>query len=261
MFIGFFKRLFAKGFTLRGITRLGSLVAALILIWSISYDTFEYNNPFYTNPTSSAIQFWVCIFFLLDISLDFILSHHKKRYFLTYALMFIACIPYLSFLPYTGWNLPKEVVYIVKFLPLIRSTYALAIVISWFTFSRTATVFITYIVVMFISIYLGSLIFYVFEVDVNPGVKTYSDALWWATMEAVTVGCNIEAVTPVGKVLSVLIAVLGMLILPMFTVYVTNIIGTVQKVANLMSGRTEMEDEETLKDKDKTKAADKPAQK
>lgn len=50
-------------------------------------------------------------------------------------------------------------------------------------------------------------------------------------MEAITVGCNIEAVTPIGKILSVIVAVLGLLIIPMFTVYVSNIVGLFQTMS------------------------------
>lgn len=243
------QRLKEKSFSFTGLLRILTLCAALVLIWCISYDTFEYDNPFSDDPLSMEIQFWVCIFFLFDIAIEFILSQNKKRYFFTYLLMFLACIPYLSILPYTNFHLDNEAIFCLRFLPLIRSTYALAIVIGWFTYSRTSTVFLTYMAVMFTAIYLSSLIFFVFEVNVNPGVKTYGDAVWWATMEAVTVGCNIEAVTLVGKILSVVVAILGMLILPMFTVYVTNIIGTVQKVAGLVSGHEELERERQERDK------------
>ncbi len=73
-----------------------------------------------------------------------------------------------------------------------------------------------------------SCVFYVCEVNINPLVKNFSDALWWATMEAVTVGSNIQAVT-LSEKFSVFEAVFGMLMIPMFTVYVTNIVGTFQK--------------------------------
>ena len=43
-------------------------------------------------------------------------------------------------------------------------------------------------------------------------------------MDVTTVGCSIEAVTTVGRVLSVLLAALGMMMFPIFTVYVTNLI-------------------------------------
>ncbi len=55
-------------------------------------------------------------------------------------------------------------------------------------------------------------------------VHEYSDALWWAFMDVTTVGSNIYAVTPTGKILSVVLAALGMMMFPIFTVYVTSLV-------------------------------------
>ena len=56
----------------------------------------------------------------------------------------------------------------------------------------------------------------------NALVTNYTDALWWAFMDATTVGSNIVAITAVGRVLSVVLAALGMMMFPIFTVYITN---------------------------------------
>jgi hypothetical protein len=41
-------------------------------------------------------------------------------------------------------------------------------------------------------------------------------------MDATTVGSNIVAVTPVGRLLSVILAALGMMMFPIFTAYITS---------------------------------------
>jgi len=79
------------------------------------------------------------------------------------------------------------------------------------------------------------------NVGVNPLVHQYTDALWWATMDAVTVGCNIEAVTPVGKVLSVIVAALGIMMFPIFTVYITNAITYAEKYAKSVRANDQQE--------------------
>ena len=48
-------------------------------------------------------------------------------------------------------------------------------------------------------------------------------------MDATTVGSNIYAVTGIGKVLSVLLAALGMMMFPIFTVYITNVMEVAMK--------------------------------
>lgn len=63
-----------------------------------------------------------------------------------------------------------------------------------------------------------------YEHSVNPLVKDYSDALWWASMDVTTVGSNIDAMTTVGRILSVVLAALGMMMFPIFTVYITSLI-------------------------------------
>ena len=70
--------------------------------------------------------------------------------------------------------------------------------------------------------YFISLIFFVVERGVNPGVKDYWDALWWACMDMTTVGCDIVAVTPIGKIISFILAAAGIMMLPIFTVYITD---------------------------------------
>ena len=54
---------------------------------------FVYNNPFYQSQFAMKLQFWVCIFFMADLALEFIYSKRKTRYIITYFLLFIACIP------------------------------------------------------------------------------------------------------------------------------------------------------------------------
>ena len=60
-------------------------------------------------------------------------------------------------------------------------------------------------------------------------VTDYWSALWWAFMDVTTVGSNIYAVTPTGKILSVVLAALGMMMFPIFTVYVTSLVQQANK--------------------------------
>lgn len=227
-------------FTLEGFLRLLILILSIVLLVMISYSTFRYDDPFYRSAFYQKVEFWVCIIFLVDLVIEFFLVRNKTKYFLMYFLFFLCCIPYPTILPLIGWSPPREIIYMLRFAPLIRSAYALGIVVGWFTYRSSSRVFFTYLWILFVGVYIGSLAFYVFEYNVNPLVKTYGDALWWSTMEAVTVGSNIEAVTTIGKVLSVVVAMLGMLVIPMFTVYVTNIVGSFATTSAQVSSQSEI---------------------
>ena len=77
--------------------------------------------------------------------------------------------------------------------------------------------------------YFCSLIFYQREAGVNPQVDTYWTALWWSAMNMSTVGCNISPVTVSGKIVAVILPISGMIIFPLFTVYLTNYVTTAMK--------------------------------
>lgn len=198
------------------------LLLSLYLVYSISKDTFR--GVSFGDYSFQRTQFWICCFFLIDIIIEFILSKRKWHYVVTHFIFFLICIPYTALIYHFGWDISKEAAYLLRYIPLIRSAYILAIVVSWFSYSRATGLFFSYLIILLSTVYFASLTFYLFEFHHNPLVKNYTDALWWAAMDVTTVGSNIVAVTTVGRVLSVTLAALGMMMFPIFTVYITNIV-------------------------------------
>ena len=128
-----------------------------------------------------------------------------------------------------GWTFSPEITYMLRFIPLVRGGYAMAIVVGWLSGSKASGLFTSYITMLMATVYFASLIFFVLEHKVNPMVTDYWSALWWAFMDVTTVGSNIYAVTPTGKILSVVLAALGMMMFPIFTVYVTSLVQQANK--------------------------------
>ncbi|MDD3037560.1 potassium channel family protein [Bacteroides sp.] len=199
------------------------LLLSLFLVISISIDTFK-GIPFYTKVMYMDVQFWICILFLFDFVLELALSKTKWRYLSTHFIFLLVAIPYQSIITYMGWTFSQEITYMIRFIPLVRGGYALAIVVGWLTYSRASGLFISYLTMLLSTVYFASLAFFVVEHKVNPNVTDYGDALWWAFMDVTTIGSNVIAVTPTGRVLSVVLAALGMMMFPIFTVYITSII-------------------------------------
>ena len=199
------------------------LLLSILLVALISIDTFNGIN-FYNQPEFEKWQFWICIVFLADFFIEFFLSDRKIHYLGTHFIFLLVSIPYQAIIYKFGWIVSEQLSYIIRYMPLIRGGYAMAIVVGWFTSNKITGLFFSYIITLISTVYFASLTFYLFEQGINPEVKSYQDALWWAAMDVTTVGTNIVAVTPVGRVLSVLLAALGMMMFPIFTVYVTNII-------------------------------------
>ncbi len=97
-------------------------------------------------------------------------------------------------------------------------------------------------------IYFSSLIFLNCEHPVNDMVPNYGAALWWACMDATTIGSDIYPVTVIGKILGVVLAALGMLMFPLFTVYITNWVQRYNKTHNPAIFNSEFADNNSDKD-------------
>lgn len=206
-----------------GILHIIIILMSLFLVISISVDTFK-GIAFYTQSSYMKIQLWICLWFLFDFFLEFFLAKHKLRYIWTHFIFLLIAIPYQNIIAYYGWTFSEEITYMLRFVPLLRGGYALSIVVGWLTYNRASSLFISYLTMLLSTVYFSSLAFFLLERKVNPLVKEYGDALWWAFMDVTTVGSNIVAMTVTGRVLSVLLAALGMMMFPIFTVYITNLI-------------------------------------
>lgn len=210
------------------------LILSLLLVVSISIDMFN-NIPLTTENIYIKIQLWVCLFFLFDFLLEFSLSERKGHFFRRHFIFLFISIPYLNIIDYYNIALSPEVNYLIRFMPLIRGGYALANVVSWLTKNKISGLFVSYLTILIAVVYFSSIIFFVSEHKVNPLVNDFFDSLWWASMNVTTVGSDIYAQTGIGRMLSVILAALGMMMFPIFTVYITNVV----QMANKKSKRKE----------------------
>lgn len=206
-----------------GILHIIILLLSLFLVISISIDTFK-GIPFYEQSVYMKVQLWICALFLADFVLEWVLAENKRHYVATHFIFLLVAIPYQNIIAYMGWSFSPEITYMIRFIPLVRGGYAMAIVVGWLTYNRASSLFVSYLTMLLATVYFASLAFYVTEHGVNSQVTDYGDSLWWAFMDVTTIGSNVIAITPTGRVLSVLLAALGMMMFPIFTVYVTSLV-------------------------------------
>ena len=209
-----------------GILHIFILLLSVFLIITISIDTFR-NISFLNQGNYMEIQLWREILNPYDLAVKELtvkFEHHKWKYLRNRFIFFLVSIPYLNIFSYLNLNFSSETYYFLRFIPLVRSGYALAIVVGWLSYNKISSLFISYVTMLMATVYFSSLIFFVLEHAVNPMVTRYTDALWWAFMDVTTVGSNIYAVTATGKILSVVLAALGMMMFPIFTVYLTSLL-------------------------------------
>ncbi len=210
-----------KGSDLLGLANLIVLILSVLLIVWISIDTFKRVNVL-ENHAYMTFQFWVCVFFILDFFVGLYYTDNRWRFFRHRIIFLLLSIPYLNIINVMHIDLSYDALYFVRFIPLARGALALSIVIGYLSSNAVTSLFMSYLSIMLLVGYFCSLIFYQREAGVNPQVTTYWTALWWSAMNMSTVGCNISPVTVAGKIVAVILPVSGMIIFPLFTVYLTN---------------------------------------
>lgn len=190
-----------------------------LISWAICNGVDFLEDPFYMK-----YQLITCTVFLCEYFYRLIISTEKKRYFF-WALPFLfISIPYLNIIANLGISVPRDLLVYLCFIPILRGLFALIMVVTYVADSLVTTVFASYVVVLVPVVYMSGLIFYIAEYSVNSAVKNFWYAQWWAGMSVTTIGCYINPVTNTGMILGLMLSLLGIVMFPLFTVYLGEVI-------------------------------------
>lgn len=201
------------------------LVLSVMLIAYISYDTFM-NIPFMESRGYMTFQFFVCMVFMTDFFVELALTPRgsRARYVRHNLFFLLVSIPYLNIINAFSIQLRPDILYFARFIPLARGALALAIVLNYITSNRITGIFFSYLSIMLLTIYFAGLIFYEREAPVNPGVTCYWDAFSWCALETTTLGASVNPMTLSGRLLAVILSLMGVIMFPLFTVYISSLI-------------------------------------
>ncbi|MBQ6882608.1 MAG: two pore domain potassium channel family protein [Alistipes sp.] len=168
------------------------------------------------------LQLVVCLLFLADFGVSWAFAARRKHYFFRHLIYLLLSIPWLNLIAWSGVHLTRPWQVLTGMIPVWLLVLATYLLIEWFNELRIARLFYTYLAATLLCTYLGALIFYEVEGGLNGSIGGFGDALWWAGQNLTTLGATIQPTTPVGKMLTVLLPLLGMLFLPIFTTYIMN---------------------------------------
>lgn len=197
------------------------LLLSVGLITYLSVDALR-GVSFIDDSGYMTFQLWVCMAFIADFFIELYMSERKWNYVKRRILFLLLSVPYLNIISGMGLSLGPDAVYFARFVPLARGALAMSIVVGYVSSNRLTNIFASYTVILIAIVYFGSLIFFEREMGVNPGLENYMQALWWACSDTTTTGCTIYPVTPSGKIVSAVLAVMGMVMFPLFTVVITS---------------------------------------
>ncbi len=219
-----------RGEILLIITHILVLAGSLILVLMITDDCLR-NESFLRDPRYIHAQFWICMLFIADIAIGFFFSPRKLRYVLENVFYLLICIPWLNIIHHYGIPVPDRWQFLIRLLPMVRSALVFAVVVSTLTDNRVSSLLSAYLALLAMVVYFSSVMFFVEEHAVNPEVHSFRDSIYWCVMNMTTTGSQITEYTPVGKCLAVLLPAMGLILFPVFTVYIANAVSPSQSKA------------------------------
>lgn len=211
------------------ITNILTLLASIMLLASLSIEIL-YSTEF---ARFSEAYTWamliVCVIFIVDFFALMLHNPHPWRFLLRNIAMLLLSIPYHFIIQHLGIILNHTESMILSGIVMLRAVMALYITLRWLIVRRATRILWAYIATVAICTYFAALFFYEYEAPVNSSVESFGDALWWACMNMTTVGAEIFPVTPIGKVICVILPIIGMAMFPVFTVYITALYQRVER--------------------------------
>lgn len=198
-------------------------LAAVVLLAGLSVEIISGDNIHFTGWYLGVLPV-VCLVFIVDFFVDCATNPDPERRFWRHLPFLLLSIPYLNIIRICGAEMTRAQAMAVGLVTMLRAFMAMFVVVRWMVRgSGPRRLFYAYIFTVAVFTYLSALVFYDYEIHVNPHLTSFGNAVWWAGMGVTTVGAAIFPVTTMGKIFAVLLPMVGMLMFPIFTVYVTDI--------------------------------------
>lgn len=210
------------------------LFFSVVLVAYISVDTFHVWR-LSSNTEFLAFQLFVCVVFLVDFFVELWIAPNRRKFFMHNLLFLLVSIPYINIIVGFDIRVSEHIFYYLRFLPLLRGAYVMVRSVGYLSKIRIVSIFWSYISLMVLALYFGSLMFYWREHPVNPDILTFGNSMYFCATQMTTLGCNIYPVTPAGRIVAAVLSVLGMAMFPLFTVYISSL---VRRVFNKQDART-----------------------
>ena len=198
-----------------------SLAASVVLLISISIEVIDRQNQM-LSPWYRSLQLAVCSIFFVTALFRLTIPEYRERHWFRDLLFAAASVPYIDILNWGGVVSHHRTERLLAFAPVVISILATVVILEWLIDGRKRRLMAAYVLTVVMFTYISALLFYDCEVGINSSLKSFGDALWWAWMNVTTVGAEIFPVTAIGKIICVLLPVVGMMFFPIFTVYISD---------------------------------------
>ncbi len=209
---------------LRRVLNLLTLLGSVVILVTLSHDII-YSRNYTLSNSLLHLQLIVCLVFVADWLAGVTTAEKPARWAMRNLFWLLVSIPWLNILAFFGvGDITKQLYLVLKCLPLLRGLGGIYPALQSATRPKSTQIFLSYIYITLAITYLAALLFFSEEEGVNSAVNNFWIALWWSGLNVTTVGAPIFAKTLTGRVLTVILPALGMMLFPIFTIYLTNLV-------------------------------------
>ncbi|MFI3320846.1 MAG: ion channel [Rikenellaceae bacterium] len=199
------------------------VIASVVLLVALSVEIINGRGGHFSTWYVH-LQFVICLLYIIDFVIMTVTDRRPMRYCASHIVILIISLPYLSIIPHLSPEAHREWGIFMAIMPQLRTFVALYMVLRWLMRKDSvARLFYAYILSVVALTYISALIFYDCEAVINSDVKNFGDALWWAGMGLTTAGTTIDPITLTGRVLGVIMPLMGMMMLPIATGYLVSL--------------------------------------
>ena len=159
----------------------------------------------------------VCLVFIIDFIYQMVVSKNRLKYFLQWGWVdLISSVPVLGF---TRWAR------IARTIRLLRIMKSLRLFIVFILKDKASGALVTAGLLAFLLLTVSSTLILSIETTPRSHIKTSVDALLWAfsSMSSSAIAGEAYPVTPLGKVLSIILLISGMSLFSTFTAFMAGL--------------------------------------
>ena len=155
-----------------------SLLAGASLLVAVSWEILL-GDPRHYSTDYLLLQGIVCVVFLADFFARMWMADHSWRFFFRNLYFFLLSVPYLNIVDWMGIELSHAEAMLMGLVPLLRALLGLYVLFTWIINNRVTRLLTSYVLSMLVFTYFAALIFYDYEIEVNPALHDFGDAIWW----------------------------------------------------------------------------------
>lgn len=195
-----------------------ALVAAVALLCLFTAEALEHMSLAIT-ARGVAADIAICAVFLADLGVQMSRDTLDRRRTALYVIYIVLCLPW-GILGLAVPDMNAGVLLVLRLLPVLRAVAVVAAMLRWFKAAPATSMLGAYVFFTAALLYVSTMVFYISEWGVNPLVHSYRSAFYWGVMAITTTGCDIGEYTAAGKTLASVLSFAGLVMLPVFTLYI-----------------------------------------